>query len=117
MELYSEKDMKLHINLLRGKIGTHLFLHMTSPFFCCLTEEERNNILTTHSYSSVLALQGKPIQEKMEQVEDKGIVPCITGWCNHHHKVSIIAHTHLLQEYYKKPIEYYIHLLMLESSI
>ena len=90
---------------------------MSAHFFCCLSEEERNNIFNMPTYSSVLAMQGTNIQKSMAQVEDQGIQPCITGWCNQHHKVSVIAHTHFAQEYYKTPIEYYTHVMTLAQSI
>jgi hypothetical protein len=42
-------------------------------------------------YASVLYMGAEgPVLNGIQAVENQGIVPCTTAWCNKHHKISFI---------------------------
>ena len=58
---------------------------MTSRFRCCQPLWE---IPTT--YASVLVTGHDKLQERIQKLEQSGIIPCLTGWCKRHHRVSLL---------------------------
>ena len=67
------------------------------------------------SYASVLATGATSESEHLEQVvklEQQGIVPCVTGWCNQHHRVALILPLDLSLS----PSDYLGHILTMSNQ-
>lgn len=54
-------------------------------FLCCLPNAD-----LSPSFASVLVCGPDSLKTVLENIERKGLCPCVTGWCNYHHRLSVV---------------------------
>ena len=55
-------------------------------FLCC-----QSSVDLSPCYASVLVCGTLSVREAISNIEKKGLCPCVTGWCNYHHQLSMIG--------------------------
>lgn len=84
--------------------------HTVKMFHCCMTKTQKESALSPCYASSLLS---GSIEKKIADVEEQGLLPCITGWCNIHHRISFIYQDE--DGDFPCPSAYYTHMLTLSA--
>ena len=61
--------------------------------FCCLDAESKRQHLEP-CYASVLFTGEKTLSDYIQDIHMQGLNPCVTAWCDIHHRVAMIYTEH-----------------------